>query len=410
MSVSNALRRLAAVVDEVETGGVEVCDATIPADRAAVSDGKVHVTLDLAVSLDCETTETTTEESVTRQADGSENEQAVVSGVVTASDETIDSADRPAESAADSDGADATETSQAVPEEPDPESSAVPVESVDETAEDGAVVCPEPGCGETFESEPGMKIHRTKIHLRAESSDEDVESTPAYRDPDALRDAYESHDSFPAMREALDVDVSAQTVRRHMIQHGIHDPTGEDGASSPEGTPDVGDRTDDAASEASGSDSESDADAETVSPDPESPPSTPETEGEAERRESELEEGTTDSDVDAETAAADESENDEDGSVVPESDPLADVLPSDVTAPADVTLAELKEAVRTADTLYDIQQGFGLDRAEAHNLLGHLDLLELVHGRVATKHEREELKAEIDSRIRHSIRENGTSA
>jgi hypothetical protein len=47
---------------------------------------------------------------------------------------------------------------------------------------------------------------------------------PAYKRPDALRAAYERYDTFPEMTDALDVDVTSETVRRHMIKHDIHDP------------------------------------------------------------------------------------------------------------------------------------------------------------------------------------------
>lgn len=50
------------------------------------------------------------------------------------------------------------------------------------------------------------------------------ERIPAYKDPDRLAAVYEEHESFPELREALGGDVSAQTVRRHMIDHGIHVP------------------------------------------------------------------------------------------------------------------------------------------------------------------------------------------
>lgn len=48
--------------------------------------------------------------------------------------------------------------------------------------------------------------------------------TPAYKDPERLEEVYEQYDSFAAMTEALDVDVTAQTVRRNMMKHGIHTP------------------------------------------------------------------------------------------------------------------------------------------------------------------------------------------
>ena len=48
---------------------------------------------------------------------------------------------------------------------------------------------------------------------------------PAYKDPDALRAVYERYETFPEMTDALDVDVTSETVRRHMVKHDIHDPT-----------------------------------------------------------------------------------------------------------------------------------------------------------------------------------------
>lgn len=390
MSVSNALRRIAEVIDGVEAEDVEVRDAAMPTERAAISDGKVHVTLDLAITLDDVPDQNT--EKVESTANGSD--QAVVSGVVSEPTET-NASESESHSAHRSNGQDATEATQDhETESPESESASLDVEATTEEPDDGKVVCPEPDCDETFESEPGMKIHRTKIHLRGQDTDDSSDATPAYRDPEALEEVYEAHDSFPAMREALDVDVSAQTIRRHMIQHGIHDPSGDEDSDEQHesNTPDEAGAADE---------SESDAERETDE-DHDREPDEPDAEH-VEEPESVDEDGT-------ETEEHEEESESEEEPVIPESAPLAETLPADVTAPADITFAELKEAVRTADTLYHIQQQFDLTREEARDLLGYLDLLELVLGRVATKHEREELKAEIDSRIRHSIRGTGTSA
>ncbi|SDF34998.1 hypothetical protein [Halorientalis regularis] len=50
------------------------------------------------------------------------------------------------------------------------------------------------------------------------------DSTPAYKDRDALATAYAECDTFPEMTTALGVDVTSETVRRHAIKYGIHDP------------------------------------------------------------------------------------------------------------------------------------------------------------------------------------------
>ena len=381
MSVSYALRRLAEIIDEVEADGVEVRDMSLPADRAAIADDTVHLTLDVAVSLDGnESAEGEISNGEPERDD--RTEEAVITGVV---DDPADSVESHPELEQDQANANGENPPEESPDER-PTSDAESTDTEDKSSDEDdpeQVVCPEPGCDETFESVPGMKIHRTKIHLRDQSQDESADSTPAYRDPEALRSAYEAHDSFPAMREALDVDVSAQTVRRHMIEHGIHDPD-------------------------SGDEDESESSDETTDPETESSESTPdEDSAEEDMADDEPDQIETQDDPDR---SENQEETDDEDPAIPESAPLADTLPADVTTPADVTFAELKEAVRTADTLYDIQQQFDLERTEARDLLGALDLLELVHGRVATKREREELKAEIDSRIRHNIRGNGTSA
>lgn len=50
-----------------------------------------------------------------------------------------------------------------------------------------------------------------------------ADDTEAYKDPERLRAVYEEYDTFPEMRDALDADVTPQTIRRHMIKHGIHE-------------------------------------------------------------------------------------------------------------------------------------------------------------------------------------------
>lgn len=364
MSLSNGFRRIADLIDEIEADDVEVRDAAIPTDQRAFRDGKVEVTLDVALPIGDEESQTTEEsdgETTTGATTG-----ATISGTLSKPDGSNGNEHREdGDAAASANGRDAAKSSGGQ-ENDNVETESVGTQNSDSESSDedvvadtesnpagpGTVTCPEPGCDETFESEPGMKIHRTKIHRRSQESTTN-DGPPAYRDPEALRSAYEAHDSFPAMRDALDVDVSAQTVRRHMIQHGIHDPTadGTEGQAA-------------ADQQANGTEEASDG----------------------ERPEEESQEA------------------------IPADTPLTESLPADVTAPPGVTFAELREGVKTADTLYDIQQQFDLDRKQARDLLGSLDLLELVHGRVATKHEREELKAEIDSRIRHSIDEKGTSA
>ena len=314
MTLSSGLRRLAAVVDELERADIDVRDASI--DPASAETGHVHATVELSVPMEPAAT--------TIAVDGSG--QTVPDPDGSSGDRHQVAADADTAGASASNGDDREESSVAITATVDPEP----------TANGDAIPCPEPDCDATFASEPGMKVHRTKVHLSGVAGED---GPPAYRDPDRLAAVYESENTFPEMRDALDADVSAQTVRRHMIRHGIHDP------------------------------------------DDPTPTQQPAADGEA---------STDAAQADADDDAADGTT---DGRAV------ADFVDADLAIPADLDLGTLGQCVEAADTLYDVQQRFGIDRETARELLAAFDLLELVHGRVATKHERDRLKDEIDRRI-----------
>lgn len=48
---------------------------------------------------------------------------------------------------------------------------------------------------------------------------------PQYQDPQRLQAVYEANETFEDMKDALDVDVTAQTVREYMIEYEIHNPS-----------------------------------------------------------------------------------------------------------------------------------------------------------------------------------------
>ncbi|WP_143421176.1 hypothetical protein [Halorubrum ezzemoulense] len=56
------------------------------------------------------------------------------------------------------------------------------------------------------------------------SSTESQGEIPKYQDPEQLAAVYDEDTTFEEMRQALDVEVTAQTVRKYMIKHGIHEP------------------------------------------------------------------------------------------------------------------------------------------------------------------------------------------
>lgn len=347
MTVSRGFRRLASVLEDLETDGLDVVDVAVPAEHSTDGADRLVADLTIAIPIDDASADETTISVAQAEPPAAEppatSEPSTVRATVS---ETLDPAP-----AVDDEGAAS-------------EPAAVVTETVEEAADesDAGVPCPHPGCDERFDSEPGMKIHRTKVHA-GDGGDGDDE-TPTHRNPEALRTAYEEHDTFVEMRDALGVDVSAQTVRRQLIKHGIHDP---ETAAAEDGGDDDSDANDD-----DSSDRTADASAEDDPAGQEATDAAPEPEDRL--------------------AGVD----------------LAAVLPADVDAPADVTIADLRDCVESADTLYDVQRTFDVDRPTAQSVLDALDLLELVHGRVATRFEREELKEEIDARIATNL--DGASA
>lgn len=60
---------------------------------------------------------------------------------------------------------------------------------------------------------------------------------PPFRDRDLLREVYESCETFAEMPDALGMEVTAETVRRYMIDYGIHEPSTYDTSGDDEGEP-----------------------------------------------------------------------------------------------------------------------------------------------------------------------------
>ena len=205
-------------------------------------------------------------------------------------------------------------------------------------------------------------------------------SLPPHRNPNRLREVYEENDTFAEMTEALGVDVTPQTVRHHMIQHGIHEPSShslsrESGARDQvrekeeyDGSTEDGDETGDS----DGTDEPSTA------VDPAEPPE--EEPGDAER------------DVELEEEVEAESEGgDEDGTPTDEEEleddigSIEDLDLDDLELPAAVSGAEFVEAVRTSRTFYEVQRSLGWTHEQTRETLAEFNLLDLVSGRLSNK-------------------------
>jgi len=211
----------------------------------------------------------------------------------------------------------------------------VPIEAA--VTEDGSVTV-----------EVDVSVEVGEVTMAASEPDGSTDATepdsePAYKDPERLQAVYDEHDSFPAMTEALGVDVSAQTVRRHMIDHGIHEP------------------------ETGGATDEVDEEEATDTPDGD------------------------DSD-DVVDPPVDE----------PESGEVETTIADGIDLPEGVTLDDIKESVLGAQTIHGVQARLDIDRGRARRLLTELDLLDLVSGRLADEADRSTSMDEIDQRIRES--------
>jgi len=194
-----------------------------------------------------------------------------------------------------------------------------------------------------FPSDEGGESADELAETLSESS-----SVPAYKDPEALRAAYEACDTFPEMTEALGADVTSETVRRYMVEYDIHDP-------SDNAAPAAGLELSEPQSTGS--------DPETESADP------PETESA-----NESEPGEHD-DLGGRSVAAllaEEAEESDDNLV-------ADGL----GVPQDLTVAELATTVNQSDSVHEVTRRLDLSRGHARRLLGELDLLDLVTHRLA---------------------------
>ncbi len=226
----------------------------------------------------------------------------------------------------------------------------------------------------------------------SETTSDDESDEPAYRDPDRLREAYEAHDTFAAMTEALGVDVTPQTVRKHAIRHGIHEPetrsrtgdddttggTGEDTRSEPDEDESGSDDRGSVATPANGTSPDNGGNASGTPP-----------------------EG-TDQEAQASADAPVRDDDDRDADPPDGTDLSEEALSDSVGLPEGVPMDELIEAVRRAKTLYEVQRRLDLERDETHELLRQFQILDLVQGRVHDI-DGDTDPEEIESRIRTTM-------
>lgn len=256
---------------------------------------------------------------------------------------------------------------------------------------------------------------------------------PAYRDPERLREVYNTHDTFSEMTDALDVDVTAQTVRRYMIENEIHKPASRTGSQSaetlletdPDSLPtptaeqsqdtsktiqsvesplDVKPRSSAAPDEESQTHSTTKDNETACSDGPfvdrDSHRSPSNEHSSEDNRSDESNQYAPDTASIATDGGAQTPSKNNTPSIDPSVTGLDDqAIAEAVGLPSHLTLDELKVVVRDAKTLYEAHQQLGLNRERTRSLLQQLNLLDLVHGRLATRDRYTRTIAEINRRI-----------
>ena len=407
MSLSDEYRELATLIDALESNGVAVREAVpvggdgqngTASDRFSVRmvvdlpDGTVVRDPDdeLAngersrqpardVTDASARTNRTNETNGTNEAEATSDDDSATDDAVSDSANTVD---------VESTQHDATVDIETGDGPADPETGDGPDDPETEDDDGDGVDCTHPDCARTFETERGMKIHRTKAHPLSEIIDPDATGA-VHQDPEALADVYEQYETFAEMTEALDADVGAQAVRKQMIRHGIHEPEGQ--APGERGSGATGVHTLTTNADRGGDD-----------PDRATASTNGDTRNGVTRKN-----GVADSDDSDDLDTADDSDDSDDLDTADDSDDpdaeesVAARLP-DLDLPGGLTTPELKTAVETANTLYDVQRALDLDSETTRDVLAEYDLLELVSGRAASVRDREELKSEIHERLRRT--------
>ncbi|WP_227356511.1 hypothetical protein [Haladaptatus salinisoli] len=198
------------------------------------------------------------------------------------------------------------------------------------------------------------------------------EGLPPFEDTDYLRRIYEACDTFIEMADVIEMDVSAETVRRYMTEAGVHEPATYNTVSSSDGdSAPSPERDESAAATARGED------------------------------------GTEGSNGDSESATVDR-RSDEPAEGWDSDDPVEDVenqplIADGIGLPDGVTLDRLADAVESSITIHEVTRELDIGRDEARQLLERLNLLDLVLTRVWKEDSSEVSRNEIADRIRQSV-------
>lgn len=224
-----------------------------------------------------------------------------------------------------------------------------------------------------------------------ESSIERVDTTvPPFEDIEYLEAVYRTYDTFAEMADVIDMDVTAETVRRYMIDAEVHEPARYSTTSS--------DRDD--ASDDHTIDTTVGGTANVINGEPsDETQNTTATDSfdEVDSKTSEIEPADSDpSGVGAGPASPTEPE-------AATEDTEERVLIADgIGLPNDVSVEEFIDIVARSKTLYDVQRQLDVERGEAHELLDKHNLLDLVMGQLTMESHRNVTRDEIIGRLQEA--------
>ena len=219
-------------------------------------------------------------------------------------------------------------------------------------------------------------------------------TVPAYKDPDKLKYVYDKYSSFPEMTDALGVDVTSETVRRHMVEYDIHDPDD----TKPESYIDTNQskKTD---KHTGTVDSQHTDPSSTLAESPTSadgeldaPVNSERTNASSNSSDDEVNSEATNAVADGGNVSVPSSTNQSSLATIPIRDLIAEgsskkhvdpAIKIDTDIPEKLTVGKLADAIDQSQTVRGVTQCVGISRTTAKQLLQEFDLIDFVSHRLA---------------------------
>ena len=210
------------------------------------------------------------------------------------------------------------------------------------------------------------------------------DSVPPYEDVEYLRCLYDVCETFAEMSERIEMDVSAETVRRYMIEAEVHSPTSYETTGS--------NRSSSTASH-SGATLNAESSGDSTTDDDTADASTSTVEASPSGLGSDDGAGAP---PDAGPSVSDGSQSDAEAESLPDDQLVAD----GIGLPEELTLHDVVDAVVDARTVHEVQRELGLEHGRTRQLLRQLNVLDLVLRRVSDDPERRVSFDDVAARIR----------